>query len=131
MGLTRQQKAAREDSLKRSALRREAAASTKRLANEAAETFYMMDQVESMLVVQAFSVVENGRKAIPIFEYAEREFAAYKRAEAVLEKYNVLTLDDLKRHFERALPLTRKECDAKGKARWSNAAKSAKSRETP
>ena len=124
MGVTREQKAAAVARSKRTIEDRDA---RKKAVLEARLTepdkIWSMDQLESMLVVAAFSVVEDGKAAIPLFERVERDLAAMKRAEEVLQRNNVRTVADLDAHFERARPLTSKERDIKGRARWDPKAK--------
>jgi hypothetical protein len=119
MGLTREQKAAAAARSRRAIEDRDA---RKKAMLEARLTkhdkIWSMDQLESMLVVAAFSVVEDGMVAIPLFERVERDLAAMKRAEEILQQKNVRMVADLDAHFERARPLTSNERDIKGSARW-------------
>jgi hypothetical protein len=82
------------------------------------EKIYSIDQLESMLIVMAFSVAEHGAESVPIFERVERDLAAMKRAEEVLQHHNVRTIVDVETHIKRAQPMTRKDRDAKGVTRW-------------
>jgi hypothetical protein len=100
MGLTREQKAAAAARAKRTVEEREAG--KKAVRDAGIDKVWSMDQIESMLIVAAFSVVADGKAALPLFERMERDLAAMKRAEQVLQQNNVRTLADLEVHFERA-----------------------------
>jgi hypothetical protein len=100
MGRTREQKAAAEASRRRAVEARETRQKATLETNLAGpDKIWGQEQLESMLVLQAFEVVEDGHIAIPFFERIESDLAAIKRAEDVLKRNGVHSLEDLEIHF--------------------------------
>jgi hypothetical protein len=119
MGRPREQKVRAEAAPKAARARHDAKQDAARQSYlDGPEHIWSIEQLESALIVQAFSVVEHGREAVPLFELMERHLAVMKRAEEVLERNGIRSLKDLEPHFEKARPLTRAQRDARGRARW-------------